>query len=42
MYMKCFTSLPLNNNEISLLLYKTDEIMVASQFRSCGDTMPTI
>ena len=42
MYVKCFISLPLNNNEISLLLYKTSEIMVVSQFRSCGGAMPTV
>jgi hypothetical protein len=42
MYVKCFISLPLNNNEISLLFYKTNEIMVASQFRSCGGTMLTV
>ena len=42
MYVKCFISLPLNNNEISLLLYKTNEIMVVLQFRSCGGTMPTV
>jgi hypothetical protein len=24
------------------LLYKIDEIIVASQFRSCGGTMPTV
>jgi flagellar basal body-associated protein FliL len=42
MYVKCFISLPLNNNEINLFLYKTSEIMAASQFWSCGGTMPTV